>query len=366
MGVALAAVLVGVLSPFDGSAATLARLDPISLRPAGSRVRLGEYHDAWAFSPDGSQLALGNGGQGRVCGRGVCVIDVRDMAISADINAPIAVEALAWVRPRRIVAVLQRGGIVVADPATGAIVRRTPLPFRSRFDAWARTRGGVAALMNGSPLRLVVAGGSGAVRVAGLRRIRPAVNGFPGLAVNRRGRRAFVVAAGAPVAEVDLRRMRVRYHRAALPRPRRRAGGVRSRDALWLGKGLLAVFGYDSRGAPAGVRVVDTNTWTARTVDRRAGQAKLAAGRLLVYSSDAFTPRMRRVGLRVYTRDGSRLISDLLANQSLDVEVAGGRAYAYRTGGRRRVLHVVEARSGRVVRTTRPPPREHDVDLLGR
>ena len=364
MGVALAAALIGVLSPFDGSAATLARLDPISLRPAGPRVRLGEYHDAWAFSPDGSQLALGNGGQGRVCGRGVCVVDVGDMAVRSDIDAPIAVEALAWVRPRRIVAVLQRGGIVVADPATGAIVRRTPLPFSSRFDAWAPTRGGVAALMNGRPLRLVVAGGSGAVRVAGLRRIRPAVNGSPGLAVDRRGRRAFVVAAGAPVAAVDLRTMRVRYHRSALPRPPRRPG-FKSRDALWLGKGLVAVFGQDSPTAPAGVHIVDTRTWRGRTVDARAGQAKLTAGRLLVYTSDVFT-RARGVGLRVYSRDGERLVSHVLGNQSLDVEGAGARAYAYRVGGRRRALHVVDARSGRIVRTTRPPPRQHNIDILGR
>ena len=362
MGIALAATVIGIISPFDGSAATLARLDPVSLRPTGPRVRLGEYHDAWAFSPDGSQLALGNGGQGRVCGRGVCVVDVREMAVSSSIAMPIAVEALAWVRPRRVVAVLQRGGIVVADPATGAIVGRTPLPFRSRFGAWERTRGGVAAPMTGSPLRLVVAGATGAVRVAGLRRIRSGVNGSPGLAVDRRGRRAFVVAARAPVAEVDLRTMRVDYHRVAPPRPRR-ARGFKSREALWLGKGLVAVFGDDSPSTPAGVRIVDTSTWTARTVDARAGRATFTAGRLLVYSSSV---RARGVGLRVYSRDGRRLISHVLANQSLDVEVAGARAYAYRTSGRRRALHIVEARSGQIVRTTRPPPREHEVDILGR
>ena len=98
---------------------------------------------------------------------------------------------------------------------------------------------------------------------------------------------------------------------------------------------------------------------------RRAGQAEITAGRQLVYSSDAFTPRARRVGLRIYTRDGSRLISHLFANQTLDVEVADAGAYAYRIGGRRRALHVVDARSGRIVRTTRPPPREHDLDILG-
>ena len=37
----------------------LTRLDPLSLRPSGPRVTLPEYHDAWSFSPDRSQLALG-------------------------------------------------------------------------------------------------------------------------------------------------------------------------------------------------------------------------------------------------------------------------------------------------------------------
>lgn len=88
MGIALAAAVVGVLSPFNGSAATLARLDPVSLRPAGPRVLLGEYHDAWGFSPDGSQVALGNGGQGRVCGRGVCVVEARSGTIVRTTRPP--------------------------------------------------------------------------------------------------------------------------------------------------------------------------------------------------------------------------------------------------------------------------------------
>ena len=147
MGVALAAALIGVLSPFDGSAATLARLDPVSLRPAGPRVRLGEYHDAWAFSPDGSQLALGNGGQGRVCGRGVCVVDAGDMAVTSDIDTPIAVEALAWVRPRRVVAVLQLGGIVVAGKGEAVEGIQPAVLCMSAL-------GGLSSLDHGPDLRL--------------------------------------------------------------------------------------------------------------------------------------------------------------------------------------------------------------------
>jgi hypothetical protein len=350
MGISTAALMavVGVLSPFNGDAATLARLDPLSLRPEGPRVRLGEYHDAWSFSPNGSRLALGMGGAGRTCGRGICLVDVRRMAIGGHVAAPGPVEALAWPRPRRIVAVVHGGGILVADPVTGAIVRRTPLPFTTRLGEWEQAPGGLALLMNGRPLRLVLVDASGSARVADLERIRPAVNGYPGLALDRRGRRALVVAAGAPVAEVDLRTMRVRYHRVRFPRspPARRTS---ARDVLWLGNGLMAVSGDNAAGRPAGVHVVDTKTWTARTVEARAGRALLAAGRLLVHTPEAFRSRAPGVGLRVYSRDGRRLVGHLLGSQTMDVEVAGGRAYAYRAGGRRRSLHVIRARTGRIV-----------------
>jgi hypothetical protein len=271
------------------------------------------------------------------------------------------------VRPRRIVAVLQSGGVIVGDPEKGMIVRRTPLAFTTRFAAWARTPGGVAALMDGPPLRLVAVGRSGLVRSASLRRIRPAVSGYPGLVVDPRGRRVLVFAASAPVAEVSLRTMRVRYHRVLLPRPRgtpRPRAATTSRGGLWLWNGLAAVFGEDS-SAPAGVHVVDTKTWTARTVDPGAGSAQLAAGRLLVYTSDRFVRRAAGVGLRVYARDGRRLVSHLLGRQALEVEVAGSRAYAYPAVGRSRALHVVQARSGAIVRTTAPPPRGYDLQILG-
>ena len=369
MGTPAAALLavVGILAPLNGDARTLTRFDPLSLRPMGPRITLPEYHDAWSHSPDRSRLALGMGGAGRTCGRGICLVDVRDMEIVGRVAAPIAVEALAWMRPRRIVAALQaRHGVIVVDPTTGAIVRHTPLPLSPRYGAWARTPAGLAFLTEGRLLRLVVADAAGDVRIAPLPRIRPRRSGFPGFAVDRRGRRALVFAGRAPAAEVDLRTMEVRYHRVA----GHDRGGDRARPeelagAVWLGKGLVAVFGHDPASAPAGVHIVDTRTWRVRIVDRNASRARLAAGRLLVYS-DVPAPRAAGVGLRVFTRDGGRLVSHLLGRQVLEVEVAGGRAYAYRAAGTSRALHVVRTRSGTIIRTTRPPSRAHEVDLLGR
>jgi hypothetical protein len=66
--------------------------------------------------------------------------------------------------------------------------------------------------------------------------------------------------------------MGVRYHRVPTPDDGRR------REALWLGHGRLAVSGDPN----AGVTVIDTSTWTARTVAAGATSARLAGGRLLV------------------------------------------------------------------------------------
>jgi hypothetical protein len=176
---------------------------------------------------------------------------------------------------------------------------------------------------------------------------------------------AYVVGAGAPVAAVDLRTMRAARHRVAAPALLRDAGCPRcspQRRAVWLGDGRLAVTGFDvrrSRKAPAGVALVDTRTWAARLIARRAGAARLAGHRLLVY--DGRHPSGRPYagsGLRVYDRSG-RLRRTLLPGLRIgDVQVAGSRAYARTTRG----LRVVDLRRGRVI--ARLPRERRDIDLI--
>jgi hypothetical protein len=352
-GAAAAATLpVAVFSPFDGSARTLARLAPHSLRPAVPRVRLPEYHDNWSFSPDGSRVALGMGGAGDVCGRGICVVDMRSMTIAAQIHAPTAVEAVAWLRPRRIVGVLQTGGIIVGDPVTGAVVLRRDFPYDTFYPAVARTSAGFAVMFDSVPARLMLVDPRGEMRSV-------ALNGIArnaGLAADRRTGRAFVVGAGRRVAVVDLRTMTVKYRRVRVPRM------TRSREALWLGRGLLALWG----GSGAGAHVVDTRTWSVRTVSRAATGVRRAAGRLLVYSDRRVGRAGRGIGLRVFTRDGARLVQHLFGTRKLSMEVAGGRAYVAGPDARgRRTAWIVDARSGERIRTLAPPRRAYDVRILG-
>jgi hypothetical protein len=341
---------VGVFSRIDGGAQILARLAPASLRPGRPRLRLGEYHEDWSFSPDGSQLALGMGGQGDPCGRGICIVDAGTMRIAGYVHAPIAVEAVAWLSPRRIVGVLQRGGVILADPVTETVIRSRDLPFQPFGPPVARTSEGLAVLMRSRPPQLVVVNAHGDVRSVALPRIERGA----ALAAAPRGKRAFVTSAGGPVAEVSLRTMTVRYHRVPTPH------GARRREALWLGHGRLAVSGDPN----AGVTVIDTSTWTARTVAPGATSARLAGGRLLVYSQ-AFRPRSRGVGLRVYTRDGRRLVRHLFGDRMLEVEVLGEGVAVFRPDEfRARATEIVRARTGALVRTVARPPRGDEVSIL--
>jgi hypothetical protein len=224
------------------------------------------------------------------------------------------------------------------------------------------------------PVRLALVDARGALRSVTLQRIRLGVrtrHGFEyadsaGLAVDPARGRAYVVAADAPVAEVDLRTMRVSYRRLAalFAHPSARDVTVvlaRERTALWLGHGRLVVAGRDfvsTRArkealAPAGATLLDTAAWSWRTLDRRPTGAVLAGGKLLVYGPGSYPAA--GTGLGGYTLGGRRVFGRFDRQRVLDVQVAGGRAYVRTPAS----VHVVEAGSGTVLHDVAPP-----VDLV--
>ncbi len=368
----------GVVAGRDGSAPTLARVDSLSLEPRSGVVRLGEYHDAWSFSPDRSQVALGMGGPGRdVCGAGICVVDLDVMKVRSDVEAPIAVEAVAWLTRRRVVGILQTGEAIVADPASGrTLMRRRVADGPQLSPTVALWRDSVVALFRSAAggVRLVVIDADGRVRAAPLRGVR--LRADPSLPPERAalvvdpGRaRALVFAAGASAAEVELRTMRVRYHTVSGLLDPATPDGAHSgiRHAVWLGDGLVAVSGEEvvgdsgsARRLSPGVHVVDTRMWTARTVHARASRARLVDGRLLVYTQIPSSERSAGVGLRVYTRDGKRLVRQLFGSEALDVQVTAALAYARGRGG----VHVLRVRPGKRVRQLRTR-LDQRIELLG-
>lgn len=353
---------------------TLARLDPASLEtlPGESltigrpMTGLGRSAYTWAFSPDASDLAVG----GRLLG-GVRLVDLTRLRVSGTMSR--AFEPLAWLTPRRLLASEQSDldtapdTLLTVDPVARRIVARKALGAtilrtdrtKDRLVLLLGPRGRIAFV------RLAVADALGTVRQITLRRIRAgsAVNPrthsgrfqIPGLAADAVTGRAFVVGTRL-VAEVDVRTMAVRYHALGKSlRPLKGSSSGSSRSARWLGEGLVAVGGYDETGGdrpltkPAGLRVVDTLTWTTRVIDKRASWFAWADGSLLAFGTGT--------GLSVYAPDG-RLRFHLLGDEQIWVQAVGGYAYAARVQERGGVI--IDLRSGAI----RPVPRSIPVLLV--
>ncbi len=344
---------LAVVSSLDGSKPTaLARLDPRTLAPRPERVELGEYHDAWSFSPDGSQVAFGISAPPPASGSperlGVRIVDPAKMSVSRDVSTGIAAEALGWLSSSRLVALLQSGEVVLIDPRTGEVLRREsvrPFELQCGPQPSAVTPHGLVLLLAGggrTPARLVVVNAQGRVRAVSLPGVRISGEcGRGGLATDSARNRAFAAGNSARVAEIDLRTMELNYHRVTGARFR---GFVRG-SLVWLGDGLLAASGRNRDGTPAGVTVIDTRTWRGELITSRAGAATPAPGAVLVYDGTHGEPQEAGIGLRAYTRDGRRLFHALDQELVDDVQVAEGRAYASSSAAR----HLVNVRSGQVI-----------------
>jgi hypothetical protein len=356
-------------------------------------VEIDEYHNSWSFSPDGSQLALGVSAgvsrlspsrrlQGRI---GIYIVDVRTMKLVREIETGVAAEALAWLSPRVLVAALQRGTVLV-DPLAGKVVRRWPV--FSFPDASMRV--GAELVMLVPPLRapaanmplervsgvprLVTVTVQGRLRSVALRRVRLVVRsskdgGFYGqlaaLAVDPKRARAYVFAAGAPAAEVDLRTMHVSYHDLA---PSATLGGsrqprvlARERSAIWLGDGRALVIGRDfvehggslATPLPAGATLVNTVTWRSRGIDPHAGGAAVVGGTLLLYGAGS------SVGFAAYTLEGRRRFALFNRLRIADVQTASRLAYVRTVSGTTYVVNV-----GRAKVVGRVAPNRQLVDVM--
>jgi hypothetical protein len=203
----------------------------------------------------------------------------------------------------------------------------------------------------------------------------------PGLAVDPTGGRAFVVAAGTPVAEIDLATLRVAYHGLSQPVSllRRLAGWFVPaaeaklvsgplRQACWLGDGLLAVWGFEvkvgkdaggqpkAEDTPSGLKLVDTRRWTVRQVHPDATVVRWHGGRLLAFGVRWYDQqRPGGIGLTVYG-PGDRRPLRLFRNRPVhDVDVNGDLAYAINWGTdvQKSEVAVVDLRDGRVLTTLR-------------
>jgi hypothetical protein len=402
--------------------AELAWLDGLSLRPRpGRRLPLGQHGVGWAVAPDQS-LAVFAGGGDRNDGR-LLMVDPRRLHRLGTIRLQRGWEwpyASSWLGRSRV---LLAGGGAVEGPdgdlnatvvtAVDPLARRvlTQRTLAGELLASGRLPDGLVLLLGPpegiGPARLVVVDAGGGIRTVPLPSIAA---GFqeptdydqigassrraqPGLAVDPTGRHALVVAAGAPVAEVDLASLRVAWHPlgprpgllgrlAAWLLPAAEAKSVHGpvRIAAWLGGGLLAVWGHDEtepvvRGStveqwrrPSGLQLIDTRTWTATTIQPNASGTVLAAGRLLAFgrllgppaNPDANQPTVQAYGLTLFGPGDRRPVHLFGDRQVIWLQVNGDRAYVDLTASTDwftssdplatdRVVGVVDLATGRVL-----------------
>jgi hypothetical protein len=367
----------------DCASTRLRRIDPATLEPRRGGLRLDGFFSEPVPSPDGKSVALG-GAEGSIA-----VADVANMRRlrSVRIGSPYeSTEVVAWPPTNRLIALdvssdAHRVGltkVVVLDPERGEVIRELRVPWWAAVGRGTSRSGRVAVLLVSwrhlVPPRLVVVGRDGRLQTVRLTRLRAGIGyaryeriRFPGFAVDPNGERAFVVNEGEPAAIVDLATLHVRYRKVAgLAQPARALAGPAkdtgtsnprqgpARVAAWLGRGLIAISGYDSyvgqaerwlgdSKAPAGLQILDTGTWRARTVARHPSDFEWVSGRLLA-SARAWDPRTRRTrgdSLVAFDREGGLVFR---IRRTAYWQTFNGRIYVGDRSGRDLVL---DARTGR-------------------
>jgi hypothetical protein len=408
-----ASPLLGI--QYTRSQARLVRLDPKTLRIRPSRkLPLAGYSVvSWSYSPDRRLLAFGNQDTSELTftPAQIRIADAQTLRKVRDVTFGFYGDVLSmhWLASDRLLAVIRSAQraendaivvvdrVAVIDPSTGAVLAAREL--QGRVIALARANDALVLVLEGQrwgPVQLVVATAEGTLRSVALERIeagaRETADGVPhrdgaAVAVDREGARAYAVAAGCPVAEVDLVTLAVTYHTPTQPvsllgrlhdwlEPTAKAKGPLAgswRSAVWLGDGRLAVFGRDAsayqlgsglagRQQPSGLTVIDTRTWHAQLVDPRSSALVVARNALLSWGWgwDSGTQRAIATGVSIYDRTGLRRFHLYPGRAIYDVQVVGPRAFIAHPPDSR--YSIVNLRTGRQVRTIR---REMPLVLSG-
>jgi hypothetical protein len=325
----------------------LSRLDPLTLAPLDPRANVGEWHSAYSLAPDGRQLVSSissNGlpttpGQGRV---GLRTYDLTTFEVVREFRIGVAASAVGWLAPRRIVAKTQGGQIVLADPVTGEfrVTGRSAGPGCIDPPGKAVTRNRLVYLL-GSTLNSVDRDGE---RRSRLMRGMSDDCGRLGFAMDRGRELAYVVGVGAEVAQVNVRTMRVTYHRVGSTR----ATAVAGTRAQGFGAFQIAAAHHNSRGMPKGVELIDLREDERRRIDPGAGGAVVAGERLLTYDGRAPVSPGGSKGIRGYDLSGRRRFTLLPGEVVHRLDVLGRFAYAQTRAG----LRVIDLRRREVVSRT--------------
>jgi hypothetical protein len=345
-----------------GSTSRLVALEPRTLEPRARRVLSlpgWAFGREWARSPDDGRIALVPK-PSETHERLFVISTLGSLRVLARLPLPGEDACrLVWPSARRLLLVLTRGAacyttfdsprVLVVDPLRARAVAQHPLSARAMVIASARTRAGLAPLLasparlSGARLVLVGAAGTGEIPLPSLHTQPRALDksimaGAVGLAIDRRGGRAYIVEPGGRVMDVDLASGRVSVRALRLRKPAAAAKGTTGPvvQALWLGRGFLAITGVrpgpSGRLVPLGLRILDTRSWRSRLIDADATGVAHAGTTTLAFQPffEQLGPRATAIGLRAYSRDGA-LRFHAFPGQAITTARLHGR-YAYLAG----------------------------------
>jgi hypothetical protein len=362
----------------------LAWFDPITLRKLpGRKVPLGDHIGSWAFSAERGVLAVASR-----CDPGpseIRFVNGRAMRVFGDLPIPPGtgcVSALAWLRSDRLLAVVGSSNgsqIEIVDPLGRRLLRRTALlstPWRA-----SQTRDELVLLLGSdgsfAPARVATVDAEGTLRVVTVDRVL--VGGIvdrtgdhyrsrtisPGFAVDPDSRRAFLIPAAGPVAEIDLATLSVSYHELDRPsllgrlvrwlEPAAEAKLIEGpvREAGWLGDGMIGVSGVNyslARNAageevvlasPVGLKLIDTRSWSSRMLNPQASAFGAAPG-LVIAQGGFWDPGQDRAtgpGLVAFGLDGG-VRWRLHPGEYRWMDVVGDLGYTYTAEGRAEVIEI--------------------------
>lgn len=361
---------------FEPPAAVLVRVNPRTLRPLpGRRVQLLAGTGLHTLSPDRSRLAGASYPGARI--RFVDLARMRRLGDLTLASNPLSrIRALAWVRPDRVLVIVQRMSkpyarrvvartLVTVDPTARRVLNRRALPrtaVRYAVVAGERFVFTQEDSNHRSPIvRLVVAEPSGSFRSRALNVGKVSPSGMRrgvGVTLDPSGERAFVAVSSGRLIEIELDILATREHRPRLPA----AIPAGLRPSVWslspyihaLDEHRLLASHFFTRnvggqmGLPiAGVWLIDTRGGRARVLDPRAPFFLVAERTILTYGSGAVSggPRSRAgqgVGVAAYSLEGKLRYRLYSGKHMQRIAVADGYLHTFGSPSRDRQGRLVQ------------------------
>jgi hypothetical protein len=266
----------------QGKKLSVVKLNASTLAPVSKALPTGSADVAYvARSPGrGTRVAFAAGASS------LRFLDRTHMRWDGRVAFPGRPATALWNYANKLVTLTETAQVVVVDPTKRRL--RAQRSVGGTLGAYAATGDRIVAVvapLDGiGPAKLAVIDDAGRARIAPLPQIRAGSetleNGsvfryeWPALAVDPSGTQAAVVSAQGTIVAVNLDTLAASAHGArTLAAARKNANGSH-RTAQWTLSGTVAVTGTDTsfdgtseRTTPAGLTLLDTRNWSARTVD---------------------------------------------------------------------------------------------------